>query len=61
MRKFVLTLLSLLTVFSLLAACGPAPTEAPAEEATEPPAAEPTEPPMEEEEPFKAGMVTDVG
>jgi peptide/nickel transport system substrate-binding protein len=52
-------MLSLLTVFSLLAACGPAPTEPPAE-ATEPPAEEPTEAPPEEE-PFKAGMVTDVG
>ncbi|MGD2177642.1 MAG: ABC transporter substrate-binding protein [Anaerolineae bacterium] len=59
MRRFVLTMLSLLTVLTLLAACGPAPTEAPPEEATEPPAAEPTEPP--EEEVFKAGMVTDVG
>jgi peptide/nickel transport system substrate-binding protein len=56
-------MLSLLTVFSLLAACGPAPTEAPAE-ATEPPAEEPTEAPTEappEEEPFKVGQVTDVG
>jgi peptide/nickel transport system substrate-binding protein len=52
-------MLSLLTVLTLLAACGPAPTEPPPEP-TEPPAAEPTEPPVEEE-PFKAGMVTDVG
>ena len=62
MRKFVLTMLSLLTVLTLLVACGPAPTEAPAE-ATEPPAAAPTEAPEEppEEMAFKAGMVTDVG
>ncbi len=65
MRKFLLVTLSLLTVVSMLVACGPQATEAPTEAPTEPPAAEPTEPPAEEEEEeeeaFKVGMVTDVG
>ncbi len=46
MRKLLLASMSLLIVVTLLAACGPQPTEAP----TEAPA-----------EVFKAGMVTDVG
>jgi|GEM_PF-106955 len=62
MRKFVLVTLSLLTVLSMLVACGPQATEAPTEAPTEPPAAEePTEAPPEEEEGFQVGMVTDVG
>jgi len=60
MRKFLLTAISLLTVLGMLAACGPQPTEAPAEEPTEAPAEEPTEAPAEEEA-FQVGMVTDVG
>jgi len=55
MRKWLLACISLLTVVTLLAACGPQPTEAPPEEAPEE---------VEEEAPaeaFKAGMVTDVG
>jgi peptide/nickel transport system substrate-binding protein len=55
MRKLLLVCLSLLTIVSLLAACGPRPTEAP----TEAPA-EPAEPAVPAEE-FKAGMVTDMG
>ncbi|RLC68152.1 MAG: BMP family ABC transporter substrate-binding protein, partial [Chloroflexi bacterium] len=54
MRKFLFMALSLLAVVSLLAACGPRPTEPPATEETE----EATAPPPEV---FKAGMVTDVG
>ncbi len=53
MRKFLITTLSLLAVISLLAACGPQPTEAPEEVPTEAPVEEPTE--------FKVGQVTDVG
>jgi peptide/nickel transport system substrate-binding protein len=56
MRKFLLTALSLLAVVSLLAACGPQPTEAP-----EAPEEEPTEAPAEEPEEFKVGQITDVG
>jgi peptide/nickel transport system substrate-binding protein len=67
MRKSLYTLLSLLTVVALLAACGPKATEMPATEEPEP--AAPTEAPAEpepaepepEEEAFKAGMVTDMG
>ena len=51
MRKLLLTCISLLTIVTLLAACGPAPTEAPPEEV-------PEEAPPEV---FKVGMVTDVG
>ena len=69
MRKTLFTIISLLTVVALLAACGPKATEAPpAEEPvvevepTEAPAApEPEEEEEEEMVPFKAGMVTDVG
>jgi len=56
MRKLLLVCLSLLTIVSLLAACGPKATEVPTEVA--PPEEAPTEAPPEE---FKAGMVTDVG
>jgi peptide/nickel transport system substrate-binding protein len=63
MRKFLVTMLSLLTVLTMLVACGPQATEAPTEAPTEPPAEEPTEAPTEPpaEEDFQAGMVTDVG
>jgi hypothetical protein len=44
MRRFTALLNTVLVVALLLAACGPTPTEAPAE----PPAPEPTEPPAEE-------------
>jgi basic membrane protein A len=56
-------MLTLLTVFALLAGCGPQATEEPTEAPTEPPAEEPTEAPTEPpaEEAFQAGMVTDVG
>ena len=53
MRKTLLTILSLLVVFALVAACAPKPTEAPAEE--------PVEEPAEEPEAFTVGMVTDMG
>ena len=55
MRKLLLTCISLLTVVTLLAACGPAPTEAPPEEAPE---EVPEEAPPEV---LKAGQVTDMG
>jgi peptide/nickel transport system substrate-binding protein len=62
MRKFLLVFLSVLTVLTLVAGCGPQPTEAPPTEAPAEEEQEPTEPPEEpEEEAFKAGMVTDVG
>jgi len=50
MRKWLLASISLLTIVTLLAACGPQPTEAPPEEPAEEPAAV-----------FKVGQVTDVG
>jgi peptide/nickel transport system substrate-binding protein len=53
-------MLTLLTVFAMLAGCGPQATEEPTEEPTQPPAEEATEVPAEEEA-FQAGMVTDVG
>ena len=52
MRKLLFVCISLLTVVTLLAACGPQPTEAPEEAPPEAPA---------EEEVVKAGMVTDMG
>jgi peptide/nickel transport system substrate-binding protein len=55
MRKLLLTCISLLTVVTLLAACGPAATEAPPEEAPE---EVPEEAPPEV---LKAGQVTDMG
>ncbi len=55
MRKLLLTCISLLTVVTLLAACGPAPTEAPPEEVPE---EVPEEAPPEV---LKAGQVTDMG
>jgi len=59
MRKLLLTSISLLTVLTLLVACGPQPTEPPTEEA---PPEEVEEAPEEvPAEVFKAGMVTDVG
>ncbi len=63
MRKFLLVFLSVLTVLTLVAGCGPQPTEAPPTEAPPAEEEEPTEAPAEpeEEEAFKAGMVTDVG
>jgi peptide/nickel transport system substrate-binding protein len=54
-------MLTLLTVFALLAGCGPQATEEPTAAPTEPPAEEPTEAPPAEEEAFQVGMVTDVG
>ena len=48
MRKYLLASVSLLIVVTLLAACGPQPTEAP-------PVEEPTE------VPFRVGYVTDTG
>jgi basic membrane protein A len=48
MRKYLLASISLLTVVTLLAACGPQPTEAPTEEAPEAPS-------------FRVGYVTDTG
>ena len=54
MRKWLLACISLLTIVTLLAACGPQPTEAP-------PAEEPAEVEEEPAEVFKAGMVTDMG
>ena len=51
MRKLLFVCISLLTVVTLLAACGPKPTEAP-------PEAPPEEAPAEV---FKAGIVTDMG
>ncbi|MBN1812349.1 MAG: BMP family ABC transporter substrate-binding protein [Anaerolineae bacterium] len=57
MRKLLSITLSLLVVFTLVVACGPKPTEAPA---TEEPA--PTEKPVVPvTEEFQVGLVTDVG
>jgi len=52
MRKYLLACISLLTVMTLLAACGPKPTEAPSE---------PTVEDCAKEEVFCVGLVTDVG
>ncbi len=57
MRKLLLVSFSLLTVISMLTACGTPATEEP----TEAPVVAPTEPPPPPAEPLKIGMVTDMG
>ena len=54
MRKYLLASLSILAILSLLAGCGPKPTEVP-------PTQEVTEPTTPPEEPLKIGLVTDMG
>ncbi|RLC61379.1 MAG: BMP family ABC transporter substrate-binding protein, partial [Chloroflexota bacterium] len=56
MRKFLLASISLLTVVTLLAACGPKPTEAPTEAPAELSVEDCPKP-----EVFCVGLVTDVG
>jgi peptide/nickel transport system substrate-binding protein len=61
MRKLLYTVLSVLTVLALLAGCAPEATEVATEEPAVPTQAPAAPEPEEEEEPFKVGMVTDVG